>query len=754
MTDGKTIRESTGAGDEPGWVKLRSVTQENALDEFLNTAELAATDFTAERNNSVRIITDGNPEGAGSGSGLPYSTFSAHNPYLLTPEQRAEVEAIHAANREKLTVPRRPDWKKGKITREELDRLEKESFLDWRRQLAQLQDQQDLLLTPFERNIEVWRQLWRVIERSDLVVQIVDARNPLFFRSEDLEAYVKEYDEGRKHNLLLINKADLLTISQRQAWSDYFHKHGIRYAFFSAYAALQEQEKEKAKKEREEELLKIKEARRKRNEEENSDDDSEEETDGEDFEVETEDDEITKEAEKAKEAEIAQHSQKPVREIIRENPIHVLTVEQLEELFLSEVPSKVHDETEEEGEEDEAVITSKEEQIAAAQKKELERKKRTLNIGLVGYPNVGKSSTINALIGAKKVSVSSTPGKTKHFQTINLSPDVVLCDCPGLVFPNFSKTNAELVCNGVLPIDQLREFTGPTALVTQRIPKFFLEAVYGITIYIRPIADGGSGIPTASELLSAYARARGFMRAGLGSPDESRAARYILKDYVNAKLLYCHNPPGWVPDSSSESLVSALLDGKSPKTDIDLIGAQFNQQLYKIRSLPENRRQQILQAVAKHRYGENATPQLLLQNIQHEEEQKAIESGENRTVTLAEAEDMIDLASELDNLSFSQHIPLEQMAGHGKLKNMQLSAARTANSQAVASAGASFDRDFFQSSATWGHQNLPFHQKGRGKKGKGKFVAGEPLTAATKKDAKKKRRSGAAAGVGIYSDVY
>lgn len=38
--------------------------------------------------------------------------------------------------------------------------------------------------------------------------------------------------------------------------------------------------------------------------------------------------------------------------------------------------------------------------------------------------------------------------------------------------------------------------------------------------------------------------ARGFARSGQGNPDEARAARYILKDYVNAKLLYCHHPPG------------------------------------------------------------------------------------------------------------------------------------------------------------------------------------------------------------------
>jgi large subunit GTPase 1 len=36
-------------------------------------------------------------------------------------------------------------------------------------------------VTPFEKNIEVWRQLWRVLERSDLVCQIVDARNPLLY---------------------------------------------------------------------------------------------------------------------------------------------------------------------------------------------------------------------------------------------------------------------------------------------------------------------------------------------------------------------------------------------------------------------------------------------------------------------------------------------------------------------------------------------------------------------------------------------
>lgn len=126
-------------------------------------------------------------------------------------------------------------------------------------------------------------------------------------------------------------------------------------------------------------------------------------------------------------------------------------------------------------------------------------------IGLVGYPNVGKSSIINSLLGEKRVSVSSTPGKTKHFQTINLSSSLILCDCPGLVLPNFAITNADMICNGVLPIDQMREYTGPVALVAQRIPKRLLETIYGIDIKIKPIDEGGTGIPTAEELLIAFA---------------------------------------------------------------------------------------------------------------------------------------------------------------------------------------------------------------------------------------------------------
>lgn len=82
--------------------------------------------------------------------------------------------------------------------------------------------------------------------------------------------------------------------------------------------------------------------------------------------------------------------------------------------------------------------------------------KGVLTIGCLGQPNVGKSSLMNAIMGKKVVSVSRTPGHTKHFQTIFLTPNVKLCDCPGLVFP--SKVPKVLqVLMGSFPIAQLRE---------------------------------------------------------------------------------------------------------------------------------------------------------------------------------------------------------------------------------------------------------------------------------------------------------
>ena len=101
---------------------------------------------------------------------------------------------------------------------------------------------------------------------------------------------------------------------------------------------------------------------------------------------------------------------------------------------------------------------------------------------MVGYPNVGKSSVINVLCGKKAVGVANRPGKTKHFQTLNISNELCLCDCPGLVFPSFANSTAEMMTCGVLPIDSIRNYVPPIQLIMSRISKQVLEHQYKIKL--------------------------------------------------------------------------------------------------------------------------------------------------------------------------------------------------------------------------------------------------------------------------------
>jgi len=382
----------------------------------------------------------------------------------------------------------------------------------------------------------------------------------------------EEQDEGdaygKRRTLLLINKSDLLDYKQRRAWADYFDTQNIQYAFFSAARAAEVLEREQLA---EQEKLAAEEEAAALAEEEGEDEDEDDEEDPDQEHPATTGSAADGAAEDG--SGIAQQlddahlrddgdldeDEDGITENATLDPrTRILTVTELEELFLSSAPPlenfpEVLPPQPPKPKHPHAKATQSQQPSAPLPS-------RILTVGLVGYPNVGKSSTINALLGSKKVSVSATPGKTKHFQTLHLSPDVILCDCPGLVFPQFATTSAELIVDGVLPIDQMREYTGPAELVARRIPQDILEGEYGFPIEVLPVEEGGTGEATGLEVLSAYARARGFVRQGQGNPDESRSARYVLKDYVNARLLYCHPPPKIVGDAEVTSSV-ALEEG-------------------------------------------------------------------------------------------------------------------------------------------------------------------------------------------------
>ncbi|NXU73100.1 LSG1 GTPase, partial [Oreotrochilus melanogaster] len=484
---------------------------------------------------------------------------------LLTAQEARRVQQLHEENRQFLRIPRRPCWDRT-TSAEGLQQAERESFLEWRRQLAHLEEEKKLILTPFERNLEFWRQLWRVIERSDIVVQIVDARNPLLFRCQDLESYVKEVSND-KENMILINKADLLSEEQRAAWAQFFEQEGVKVVFWSALAECRRLSGE-AKEVDTEDLAKDlsdSEDESSGQEEDGTAPDSAESTSTGSA-LQTVNQVLVSDNDSNDEYEDCEDDEEEAWQTCSEDEVvdklNTVAPERMENRTDdTTVPHLVQEQNRNIRNFSHLVQRSELLEILKTMHNGPRVKHGEVNVGLVGYPNVGKSSTINTILGNKKVSVSATPGRTKHFQTLYVEPGLCLCDCPGLVMPSFISTKAEMICSGILPIDQMRDHVPPISLISfawglwfpslayvcQHIPRNILEATYGITI-IRPREDEDPDRkPTAEELLTAYGYMRGFMTAH-GQPDQPRSARYVLKDYVSGKLLYCHPPPGIDPN--------------------------------------------------------------------------------------------------------------------------------------------------------------------------------------------------------------
>jgi len=163
-----------------------------------------------------------------------------------------------------------------------------------------------------------------------------------------------------------------------------------------------------------------------------------------------------------------------------------------------------------------------------------------LHVGTVGYPNVGKSSLINVLCGRKRVGVAAMPGKTKHFQTLlleNTERDICLVDCPGLVFPSFANSKAEMYCCGVLPIQNITEYVSPCSLILARISKRVLQSFYKVTLPAE-----GTREYTARSVLSLVAMKKGWV-TGSSNPDVARAAKRVLTDYTTGAVVFCHLRP-------------------------------------------------------------------------------------------------------------------------------------------------------------------------------------------------------------------
>jgi hypothetical protein len=189
---------------------MNSVLQSNSLDEFVSAADM--------KNQQHQVVRMADAE------------MQVVNPNSVATVQKMKTNEFAFKH---LRIPRKPAWNT-KMTAEEVDQREKSAFMEWRREIAGLEEQSShLKVTPFEKNLEVWRQLWRVMERCGVAFQIVDARNPLLYYTNDLITYGLEHNPPRPV-LLLLNKADYLTEYQRKLWAIELESMGIKFAFYSA----------------------------------------------------------------------------------------------------------------------------------------------------------------------------------------------------------------------------------------------------------------------------------------------------------------------------------------------------------------------------------------------------------------------------------------------------------------------------------------------------------------------------------------
>ena len=573
--DGTHINYSNSTNHTTEIVKkegLVSVLERDDLEEMMAMAQLSNRDFTAERERYggpvvVSLGGGGGEGGESRGADLNNNNNNTSNNVAMKDideATREEVESAKTRHSNAARIPRRPAWTK-ETPVDVLDQNEKNAFLEWRRTLAEIEETEKVRLTPFEKNLEIWKQLWRTCELADCVAQIVDARDPMFYRCEDLERYVKELNEG-KECVMVLNKADLLHEELRSAWADKFDEMGVKYLFWSAKAATEKIEQDAILEKRTRALARLEAEERARLREYENASSSDEEGGASSSassrnEGEHEEDQSSIAATEQLRPPSAMSGWTQATKATLQSPTKGAMTSGKDD-GNNTVSQSNHSNNNNGSTDPRARVLNRDELLAELERLAVKSARVTRNdptlyqdeqldfpehrrdrvvVGFVGYPNVGKSSTVNSLIGTKKTGVSSTPGKTKRYQTLDLGPRLTLADAPGLVFPSFASSRADLVCAGVLPVDRLTDVRVPVSKICERIPRKALEFALNCQLPKPALHEDQNRQPTAGELLRAFCAARGWALVH-GRPDDSKAGRYLLKMYAEGRLLHCEKP--------------------------------------------------------------------------------------------------------------------------------------------------------------------------------------------------------------------
>ncbi len=167
---------------------------------------------------------------------------------------------------------------------------------------------------------------------------------------------------------------------------------------------------------------------------------------------------------------------------------------------------------------------------------------RRIKVMILGIPNVGKSTLINRLVGAKKAKAEDRPGVTREKQWVLTKTGLNLLDTPGVLWPKFDdrKTGESLAFTGAIKDEILDTETLAAALVGR------LRHMYPAELSARYKLGDMSSFKDVSDydLMLTIGKKRGFLISG-GEIDSERTSFTLLDEYRSGKLgrLTLERPP-------------------------------------------------------------------------------------------------------------------------------------------------------------------------------------------------------------------
>ncbi|MFT7800714.1 guanine nucleotide-binding protein-like 3 [Arapaima gigas] len=173
-----------------------------------------------------------------------------------------------------------------------------------------------------------------------------------------------------------------------------------------------------------------------------------------------------------------------------------------------------------------------------------------LKVGVVGFPNVGKSSVVNSLKGSRACNAGVPRGVTKCMQEVHISKNIKVIDSPAiLVSP--SSSGVALALRSLLSTDKRDSVLDAVRALLKHCDNQQVMLQYCVPAFKNYL-----------EFLTLFAKKRGFLQKG-GVPNTEQAAETFLCEWTGAKLSYHCNPPEShrLPHYLSDTMVAEMRKG-------------------------------------------------------------------------------------------------------------------------------------------------------------------------------------------------